>query len=52
MPTIERISVHRSITFAIRGKCSQICNPGTDVAIGLNSPRISAGASRLRSNMS
>ena len=38
--------------WAKRGKCSQIWMPGTFVLIGLNSPRISEGASILRSNMS
>ena len=37
---------------AMRGNCSQISMPGTLVLIGLNSPRISAGASIFRSNMS
>ena len=41
-----------SIRPASRGKTSQISTPGTLVAIGLNSPRISAGASGLRSNVS
>src|SRR5688572_7806059 len=34
------------------GKCSLIEMPGTEVAIGLNSPRISAGASGLGSQVS
>src|SRR2546423_8079721 len=37
---------------AIRGKTSQIWTPATLVAIGLNSPRISEGASVLMSHMS
>src|SRR5262249_37245328 len=37
---------------AVRGRCSQICRPGSEVAIGLNSPRISAGACGFMSNMS
>ena len=32
------------MTFAVSGKCSQIREPGTLVAIELNCPRISAGA--------
>ena len=39
-------------SLAMRGKCSQISMPGTLVLIGWNSPRISAGASIFRSNMS
>ena len=35
---------------ARRGRCSPIWMPGTLVAIGLNSPRTSAGAFGLRSN--
>ena len=35
-----------------RGRCSQTCKPGTLVAMGLNSPRISGGASGFRSNVS
>ena len=49
---IERISVNLSIIFASRGRCSQICRPGRLVGIGLNSPRISEGASIFRSNVS
>ena len=41
-----------SIIFDNKGICSQILIPGTLVAIGLNDPRISEGASILRSNMS
>ena len=37
---------------ASRGISSQMSMPGTFVAIGRNSPRISAGASGLRSNVS
>ena len=37
---------------ACSGKCSQICTPGTLVAMGLNSPRNSLGASGFRSYMS
>ena len=47
-----RIKVTRSMTLARFGKTSLICKPGTDVAIGLNSPRTSAGASGLGSNVS
>ena len=36
----------------MRGKTSQIWMPGTLVLIGLNSPRISPGASVLMSHMS
>src|SRR5262249_40916189 len=32
--------------------CSEICTPGAEVAIGLNSPRTSLGAAGLRANMS
>ena len=42
-----RIRVTRSMTLARLGKTSLICRPGTDVAIGLNSPRTSAGGLRL-----
>ena len=48
----ERTSVQRSMTFASPGMCSQIETPGAAVAIGRNSPRISSGASGLRSHMS
>ncbi len=34
------------------GRCSLISRPGTFVAIGLNSPRNSLGASGLRSKVS
>src|SRR5262245_55062695 len=44
--------VYLSAWRAERGKCSLICIPGTLVVIGLNSPRISAGASGLRSQVS
>ncbi len=37
---------------AIRGSISQIWIPGTLVGMGLNSPRISLGASGFRSYMS
>jgi len=37
---------------ASRGKCSQTVTPGILLAIGLNSPRISGGASGFMSNMS
>ena len=43
---------HLSITAAILGKTSQIWMPATLVGIGLNSPRISTGASVLMSHMS
>ena len=46
------MTANLSIIAASRGSSSQISMPGTLVAIGLNSPRISAGASGLRSNMS
>src|SRR6201988_2470226 len=36
--------VNLSACFAVWGRCSQICMPGTFVEIGLNSPRISFGA--------
>src|SRR5262245_30722718 len=41
-----------SIIRAMVGKSSQISMPGTLVAMGVNSPRTSAGASGLRSHMS
>ena len=34
------------------GRCSQIRRPGTDVSIGLNSPRMPSGASGFMSNES
>ena len=43
----ERTIATWSSTPASRGRCSQIWMPGTLVAMGRNSPRISAGASRL-----
>src|SRR5262245_35237769 len=51
-PTIERMNVNWSAEAAILGKHSPIWMPGTFVAIGLNSPRISDGASVLISHMS
>ena len=42
-PTTERMTAHLSMRAAMRGKTSPIWMPGTLVAIGLNSPRISAG---------
>ena len=50
--TEERISAILSICRAVRGRCSPIWTPGTLVATGLNSPRNSAGASGLRSQVS
>ena len=47
-----RIRVTRSITLARLGKTSLIFNPGTEVAIGLNSPRTSTAASGLGSKVS
>lgn len=41
-----------SATLASLGNSSQICMPGTLVLIGLNSPRISVGASGFRSHIS
>ena len=52
LPTMERMTANRSIRCAMPGSSSQIWMPGTRVLIGLNSPRISAGASGLRSTMS
>ena len=46
------IKTNLSIILAISGKCSPMSMPGTLVLIGLNSPRISAGASGFRSHMS
>ena len=48
----ERTTASLSHMRACMGKCSQIWTPGTLVAIGLNSPRNSIGASGLRSYMS
>ena len=42
----------RSMTLARLGKTSLICRPGTEVAIGLNSPRTSTAAPGLGSNVS
>ena len=47
-----RTRVYLSARAARRGRCSQILSPGRRVAIGLNSPRISAGASGFMSNIS
>ena len=41
-----------SVIFAQWGRCSLTNVPGTAVATGSNGPRISAGASGLRSHMS
>ena len=46
-PTIVRIGTSLSMILASRGSSSQISMPGTLVAIGSNSPRISLGASDL-----
>ena len=51
-PTIDRMKLNLSLIRAMRGKYSQISIPDTFVGIGLNSPRISLGASILRSNIS
>ncbi len=51
-PTIERMTTHLSMRAAISGKVSPMRMPGTFVSIGLNSPRISGGASVLMSHMS
>ena len=51
-PTMERMTVNLSIILAKRGNSSQIWVPGTLVEMGLNSPRISRGASIFRSHMS
>ena len=48
----DRTSAQRWLRSASRGRCSQISIPGVLVAIGRNSPRISAGASGLRSKLS
>ncbi len=48
----ERRIVYLSASAASRGRCSVIARPGTRVAMGWNSPRISTGASGLRSRMS
>src|SRR5690348_9222633 len=48
----ERISVERCIHFAMRGRCSQKCTPGTDVGMEPNSPRNSIGALGLGSKVS
>ena len=49
---IDRITASRSARAASIGRCSQICRPGTAVGMGLNSPRNSAGASGLGSQVS
>jgi len=46
------VMAYLSARQASKGKCSQTCTPGRRVAIGRNSPRISAGASGFMSNMS
>ena len=51
-PTTERMNANLSAIAAIFGKHSQIWMPVTLVLIGLNSPRISLGASVLISHMS
>jgi hypothetical protein len=40
------------VSFAVRGINSPTCNPGVDVAIGFDSPRISSGASGFGSHVS
>ena len=50
--SIDRSRHSLSICAASRGKCSQSWMPGTRVAIGLNSPRISTGASGFMSHRS
>src|SRR3990172_8466328 len=52
IPVMERMIVYLSATLASSGINSQISMPGTLVAIGLNSPRYSFGASGFRSNIS
>ncbi len=52
LPTIVRMKTNLSAICAMRGKCSQMRMPGTLVSMGLNSPRMSTGASGLRSHMS
>ena len=49
---IDRISVNLWASLAMRGKCSQICSPGTVVGIGLNSPRYWSGDSGFKSHVS
>jgi hypothetical protein len=51
-PTRERMTTHLSMRAAMRVNTSPIWTPGTRVLIGLNPPRISAGASVLISHMS
>ena len=48
----ERTTVMQSMTWAIRGSSSHTVRPGTLEAIGLNSPRSSAGAFGFMSNVS
>ena len=48
----DRMMAYLSAILANNGNCSLISIPGTLVFIGLNSPRRSAGASGLRSNVS
>src|SRR5262245_38583433 len=49
---IDRMMANLSVTFAVRGKYSQISMPVVLVLIGWNGPRTSAGTSGLRSNVS
>ena len=49
---MERMSVTLSIVCAIIGMCSPMLVPGILVLMGLNSPRMLAGASGLGSQMS
>ena len=49
---MERTIASLSQMVAMRGNSSQICMPGTLVLMGLNSPRISTGASGFGSKVS
>ena len=51
-PVTERMMAYLSAFLASLGINSQISIPGTFVAMGLNSPRISEGAFGFKSNMS
>src|SRR5262245_51888977 len=46
------MSAYLWASLAIRGRCSVTRTPGTELGIGLNSPRISEGAVGLGSNVS
>jgi hypothetical protein len=51
-PVLYLLHGSGDIERAVCGRCSLMCRPGSEVAMGRNSPRISVGASGFRSNMS